>query len=99
MWAIAREARRRAGLTQRELARRAGTSQSAIARYERARAVPDLETLFRIVRACGLDLRIRLEPLDDHDDALIDAALTRTVEERLLANRGRARAASQLADG
>jgi transcriptional regulator with XRE-family HTH domain len=60
VWAIVRDARRRAGLTQAELARRVGTSQPAIARYERARAMPDLATLHRIVEACGLELRLEL---------------------------------------
>lgn len=98
-WAIVVEARRRAGLSQRELAQRAHTSQSAIARYERARAVPDLATLYRLVRACGFDLRMQLRPLDDHDDVLIDASLRRTTEQRLRANSAMTRAAAQLADG
>ncbi len=71
-WAgnLIRVARHRQRLSQRELARRAGTSQAAIAAYEGGRRSPTLETLTRIVRAAGLDLRIRMEPLDDHDDWL-----------------------------
>ena len=83
---LVREARHRAGLTQAELAARAGTSQPAIARYERARALPDLSTLFRIVEACGLDLRLQLAEPDAQRAALEAGALERTVEERLLAN-------------
>jgi transcriptional regulator with XRE-family HTH domain len=68
-WAgnLIRLARRERGLSQRDLARRAATSQAAIAAYESGRRSPSLETLARIVRAAGLDLRIRMEPLDDHD--------------------------------
>lgn len=60
-------ARREAGLSQRELARRARTSQATLSAYETGRKSPSLETLARIVRAAGQDLRIRLERLDDHD--------------------------------
>ena len=62
VWALIREARHRAGITQAELARRVGTSQPAIARYERARAMPDLPTLHRIVEACGLAAQARAGP-------------------------------------
>jgi len=85
-WALIRDARTRAGLTQAELAERAGTSQSAVARYERGRALPTLETLYRLVRACGFDLRMRLEPYDDHDDVLLEEQLARSPEERLRTN-------------
>ena len=84
-WAILQEARRRAGLTQRELAARAGTSQSAIARIERGRQLPSLETLQRILRACDLDLQIRIVPHDAHDDDLIDATLAMSPERRIQA--------------
>jgi transcriptional regulator with XRE-family HTH domain len=85
-WALVREARRRAGLTQAELANRAGTSQPAIARYERAHALPDLDTLHRIAEACGLELRLELDEPDAQREAAARAALDRTVEERLLEN-------------
>lgn len=70
-------------LSQRELARRAGTSQAAIAAYEAGRRSPTLETLARIVRAGGLDLRIRLEALDEHDEWMsrYEASLPRDVIE------------------
>jgi transcriptional regulator with XRE-family HTH domain len=82
-WALLREARRRAGLTQRELAERAGTSQAAVARIERGRQSPSLETLQRLVRACGFDIRFHLAPPDGHRDRLIDATLAMSPEERL----------------
>ena len=84
-WALVQEARRRAGLTQRELAERAGTSQAAIARIERGRQEPSLETLQKILRAAGLELRIELAPVDDHDAQLIEQTLAMTPEQRLRA--------------
>jgi transcriptional regulator with XRE-family HTH domain len=63
-WTVCREARRRARLSQREVAARAGVSPSTIARIERGRVEPTLDLLLRVVRACGLELRMRLEPDD-----------------------------------
>lgn len=63
-------ARQRAGLSQAELARRAGTSQSSIALYEAARRSPTMDTLVRLLAAAGFELRVQLEPIDDHDDIL-----------------------------
>lgn len=64
---LIREARRRSGLTQRELAERAGTTQSAVARWESGRTSPDLATVHRLVRLCGLDLEVALVEQDDSD--------------------------------
>lgn len=71
-------ARHNAGLSQRELARRAGTSQATLSAYEAGRKSPSFETLVRIIRAAGQDLRVRLEPLDDHDEwvAAYEASLS-----------------------
>lgn len=99
VWALIREARRRAGLTQAELARRVGTSQPAIARYERARAMPDLDTLHRIVEACGLDLRLELAEPDSQRAAAQRSALERTPEERLQANTRQVELVHALRDG
>jgi transcriptional regulator with XRE-family HTH domain len=55
---LLRQARDRAGLSQRELADRAGTSQAMVARIEGGRQSPSLATLERLVRACGLELRV-----------------------------------------
>jgi transcriptional regulator with XRE-family HTH domain len=82
-WAIVREARALAGLTQRALAARAGTTQAVISRIEGGREDPAFGTLERIVRACDLDLRIRLAPHDDHDDGLIEGMLALTPDERV----------------
>jgi transcriptional regulator with XRE-family HTH domain len=64
---LVREARRRAGLTQRQLAERAGTTQSAIARLERGDVEPGFHRVIELVRAAGLDLRVGLVDYDDHD--------------------------------
>ncbi len=61
-------ARRTATLSQRELANRARTSQATLSAYESGKKSPTLDTLTRIVRAAGFDLRIILEPHDDHDE-------------------------------
>ncbi len=82
-WALVREARARANLSQRALAERAHTAQSEIARIENGRQEPAYATLERLVRAAGFDLRIDLVAHDDHDEWLIDAMLTLPVEERL----------------
>lgn len=86
-WAIVQEARRRAGFSQAQLAALSGTSQSAIARYERARTVPSLTTLYRIARACRLDLRMHLVPFTgDPRQGLIRDALGRSLEDRFRSN-------------
>lgn len=59
---LLREARKRAGLTQRELARRAGTAQSVVARIERGVTSPSLGTLARLAAAAGFDLLTSLLP-------------------------------------
>jgi transcriptional regulator with XRE-family HTH domain len=82
-WAILREARGRAGLTQRQLASRAEKAQSEIAKIERGRRDPTVTTLERLVRAAGFDLEVRLVPHDDHDEQLTRGMLDLTPEERL----------------
>ena len=52
------QARRAAGLSQRELSRRTGVPQSAIARIERGLQVPRVDTLDRLLKACGFELRL-----------------------------------------
>jgi len=50
---VLRQARRRAGLTQRQLAERAGVPQSQIAKIESGAVVPRVDTLDRLLEACG----------------------------------------------
>ncbi|MEO7443537.1 MAG: helix-turn-helix transcriptional regulator [Acidimicrobiales bacterium] len=47
------QSRRRAGLTQRELAAITGVAQPTVARIERGREMPRVDTLDRLLRACG----------------------------------------------
>jgi transcriptional regulator with XRE-family HTH domain len=82
-WALLREARTQAGLSQRALAARVGIAQSEIARIETGRQEPSFDRLERLVRGAGFDLRIELVPHDDHDERLIDSVLDSPPEERL----------------
>ncbi len=80
---LVREARRRAGLTQRELAERAGTTQSAVARLESGRTSPSFDQVLRLVKLCGFRLDVALDPYDDSDIAQAEALLRLPVDERL----------------
>jgi len=83
-------ARHDAGLSQRELAHRAGTSQAAIASYESGSRSPSLETLVRIVRSAGSDLRIQVVAHDDHDDVMAAYEASLSEETRVALERERA---------
>ena len=72
---LLRQARLRAGLSQRELARRAKTSQSAIARWESGEVLPSFERLRELIRACGLELTFGLANYDDSYDYFIEQRL------------------------
>jgi predicted transcriptional regulator len=83
---LIREARRRAGLSQRELARRAGTAQSVVARIERGQVDPSGATLRRLLAAAGFEIRARLEPLPVLESHMLEDVariLALTPEERL----------------
>jgi transcriptional regulator with XRE-family HTH domain len=80
---IVREARRRAGLTQRELADRVGTTQSAIARIERGATEPAYDRVRRLLSACGFDLVPRIAPADDSDWSIASANLRLDPEARV----------------
>jgi transcriptional regulator with XRE-family HTH domain len=72
---LVREARRRAGLTQKELAERAGTTQSAIARMERGTTEPSFDRVAELVRACGYELVPHIAERDDADWSVASANL------------------------
>ena len=74
---LVREARRRAGLTQRELAERAGTTQSAIARLESGRTSPSLEHVEWLLKLCGFSMIVELATYDDSDLVQAKANLRR----------------------
>jgi transcriptional regulator with XRE-family HTH domain len=81
--ALLREARTRAGLSQRELARRAGTTQSVVARIERGQTSPTWETLQRLLAAAGTRLSPRTEPADGSMLYEVPGLLRLTPEQRL----------------
>ncbi|MGH2723259.1 MAG: helix-turn-helix domain-containing protein [Actinomycetota bacterium] len=85
---VLRQARRRAGLTQRELAARAGVPQSRIARIESGAVVPRVDTFDRLLEACGEGLESVPRP---------GRGLDRTVARKLLglSPDARARAATR----
>lgn len=83
---LVREARRRAGLTQRELAERAGTTQSSIARLESGRTSPSLERLEWLLKLCGFSMIVHLRPYDDSHLVQAKAMLRRTPDERVAEN-------------
>lgn len=72
---LLRTARRRAGLSQRELADAAGVAQPAIARIESGRVQPRVDTLDRLLEACGWDLEVAPR---------LGIGIDRTVMRRLL---------------
>jgi ribosome-binding protein aMBF1 (putative translation factor) len=95
---LLREARLRAGLSQAELGRRVRKPQSVIGRWERGEVLPSLETLRKLVRACGLELCFRLARYDDSYEAHIERMLGMTPAERVEHSVARARAYRRLRD-
>jgi predicted transcriptional regulator len=73
---VLRQARRRAGLTQRDLAEKAGVPQSVVARIESGAVVPRVDTLDRLLEACGEGLESLPRP---------GRGVDRTVARNLLA--------------
>ena len=67
---LLRLARAKSGLTQSSLASSAGVTQQTVSSYETGRMEPTLPSLQRLLAAAGFELRMRLEPLDDHDSSL-----------------------------
>jgi len=82
-WAVLREARAQASLSQRALAARSGVAQSEIARIESGKQEPGFERLAQLVRSAGFDLKVELVPRSRHDAQLIHDVLALSVEERL----------------
>jgi transcriptional regulator with XRE-family HTH domain len=80
---LIREARRLRGLTQADLARRLGTTQSAVSNWERDRDIPRVDTLARILEACGFEADMTFRRHDDVDRAQIRQNLVMTPAERL----------------
>ena len=80
---LIRDARRLGGLTQADLARRLETTQSAVSNWERGRDTPRVDTLARILEACGFAADMTFRRLDDVDRAQIRENLAMTPAERL----------------
>lgn len=80
---LIREARLRAGLTQRGLGERIGRPQSQIARWESGRVEPSLERLRNVIRACGLELTYGLANYDDSYVPYIERLLELSPQERI----------------
>lgn len=92
--ALLRDARTRAGLTQRELARRARTGQSVVARIERGTTSPSWETLSRLLEAAGYALDVELRPLAPELSHMLEDVpriLRLTPEQRLIELRNTSR--------
>ncbi|MDP1805963.1 MAG: helix-turn-helix transcriptional regulator [Acidimicrobiales bacterium] len=85
------QARRAAGFSQRELSRRAGVPQSAIARIERGQQVPRSDTLERLLKACGFELRLGPVRGGGVDTSQLDEWLEFTPAERLARATGHGR--------
>jgi len=84
--ALLRQARDRAGVTQRQLAARARTAQSVVARIELGETSPSWDTLMRLIKAAGFTLETSLEHLPVIDKSMMDDVpriLRMTPEERL----------------
>jgi len=83
---LLRQARTRAGLSQRGLARRARTAQSVIARIEQGQTSPTWETLERLLEAANLDIHAQLEPrvvVGSHMLGEVAGIMRMTPEQRL----------------
>ena len=83
---LLRQARTRAGLSQRALARRAGTSQSVIARIEAGLTSPTWDTLERLLEAADFEVRAEVEPrvvVGSHMLEDVPRILRMTPEQRL----------------
>jgi transcriptional regulator with XRE-family HTH domain len=90
--ALIREARTLAGLTQTQLAARVRTKQSVISRWERGVEEPRLETLARLLRACGFEADVTYRRHDDIDRSQLSLHLAMAPAERARHHRSAAQA-------
>lgn len=79
---LLREARQKAGLSQRQLGKRAGVTQASIARIEEGKTSPRLETLERLLAACGFELELVPRAGVGVDRTTLRALLALTPAER-----------------
>lgn len=79
---LVKRARTIAGLSQQALAECLGTHQSVVSRWERGLEVPRVDTLGRILQACGFEVDLRFRRHDDVDRSQIIRQLRMTPAER-----------------
>jgi transcriptional regulator with XRE-family HTH domain len=89
-------ARRSAGLSQRELAARSGVPQPTIARIEAGTQVPRVDTLEKLLNACGWELDMVLTRGQGEDRSLIRHWLSLTPAERAEGTAAYARALADM---
>lgn len=65
-------ARTRLGLSQTAFADLLGIAQPTLSAYEAGRRQPTLPTLLRLLARAGLELRLELADLDNHDAVLAE---------------------------
>jgi transcriptional regulator with XRE-family HTH domain len=92
-----REARRRAGFSQRTLAQRGGISQPHVARIEGGSVDVSFELVRRLVRACGFDLSVRLTEIDDSNWSVAQGNRRMSIDERARANQNMVESAFEAA--
>lgn len=80
---LIREARKRSGLSQQELAERLSTTQAVIARWELGRTSPSFERVVEAIRACGLELSVRITKPDPEHALLVEENLRLSPSQRL----------------
>ena len=80
--ALLRNARAQAGMTQVEFAELLGITQSTLSAYECGRRQPTLPTLLRLLTRAGVDLIMRLEQADGHDESLATWERAQSPERR-----------------
>ncbi|SDY92791.1 Helix-turn-helix, partial [Modestobacter sp. DSM 44400] len=74
--------------TQARMAALAGVPRSTVERIEAGTRQPSLPTLGKLLAAVDLDMRIRLEGYDNHDDVLDANYAAMTPEQRAATDTG-----------
>lgn len=82
---LIREARLRAGLTQRQLAEMLDVRPSTVGAWERGRSSPRFDIVVRAAEVCGLDMVPRLVDRDPSDELMTERHLSMSVRQRLAA--------------